>query len=79
MLLPASGYTRAMDRLERQVYDAIAAEPDLHPRDYRERLGLRYSEGSRAAQRLVAAGLIMRTGNSKQIRYWPAATDADAD
>jgi len=49
-------------RVEREVYAAICAEPGLHPREYVQRVPSGYWEVTAAARRLLAAGLVRRTG-----------------
>ena len=76
MRVPRTGYGPAyMDPVERQVYDAIHAEPGLHPREYVRRLGIGYTEATSAARRLLAAGLVRRTGQTQGVRYWPVESD----
>src|SRR5436190_20423135 len=69
-----------MDRIERLMYDAIHAEPGLHPGEYVRRVPAAYTTATAAARRLLAAGLVIRTGNTRNIRYWPAtSTDPGAE
>jgi hypothetical protein len=61
-----------MDAAEEQVLEAIRAEPGLHPREYAQRVHLSYMEATEAARRLVAAELVIRTGQTVATRYWPS-------
>lgn len=61
-----------MTPLEEAVLEAIRAEPGLAPKEYALRLPWTYQTAVRAARRLVARGLVRRTGATNSARYWPA-------
>ena len=64
-----------MDLIERAMYNAICAEPGLHPREYVQRVQVNYQAATNAARRLLALGVVRRTGQTRNIRYWPAESN----
>jgi hypothetical protein len=63
-----------MTPTEQAVLEAIRAEPGLHPKDYWMASPVSYRESTRAARRLVRAGLVRTTGATSATRYWPVTS-----
>lgn len=72
-----AGNTQRLGPLSAVLFDAISARPGLHPRDYAELLGHEARAVGSLAKTLYLKGLIVRTGQRMNVRYWTAGMTTD--